>query len=57
MENDHNQIAPPPSSAVTELLIAWGGGDDSALEQLMPLAGAPEPAARSGAQRRASPAV
>jgi RNA polymerase sigma-70 factor (ECF subfamily) len=37
MEKDQNQIAPPPSSAVTELLIAWGGGDDSALEQLMPL--------------------
>lgn len=37
MDNGQNQIAPPPSSAVTELLVAWGGGDDSALEQLMPL--------------------
>lgn len=37
MGNDQNQIAPSPSSAVTELLVAWGGGDDSALEQLMPL--------------------
>ena len=37
MDNDQKQIAPPPSSAVTELLVAWGGGDDSALEQLMPL--------------------
>jgi RNA polymerase sigma-70 factor, ECF subfamily len=37
MNNGQNQVAPPPSSAVTELLVAWGGGDDSALEQLMPL--------------------
>ena len=36
MENDQNQIA-PPSSAVTELLVAWSGGDDAALEQLVPL--------------------
>ena len=27
----------PPSSHVTGLLVAWGGGDQSALEQLMPL--------------------
>ena len=37
MDNGQNQIAPPPSSAVTELLVAWGGGDDSALEPLMSL--------------------
>jgi RNA polymerase sigma factor (TIGR02999 family) len=37
MDNGQNPIAPPSSSAVTELLVAWGGGDDSALEQLMPL--------------------
>ena len=37
MGNDQHQIAPPASSAVTELLVAWGGGDASALEQLMPL--------------------
>ena len=37
MDDPQNQIAPSPSSAVTELLVAWGGGDDSALEQLMPL--------------------
>jgi RNA polymerase sigma factor (TIGR02999 family) len=37
MGNDQNQLAPLPSSTVTELLVAWGGGDDSALEQLMPL--------------------
>ena len=36
MDNEQKQIA-PPSSTVTELLVAWGGGDDSALEQLMPL--------------------
>ena len=27
----------PPSPGVTELLRAWSGGDDDALEQLMPL--------------------
>ena len=27
----------PPAGAVTELLRAWSGGDDGALEQLMPL--------------------
>jgi RNA polymerase sigma-70 factor, ECF subfamily len=30
-------VATPSPGAVTELLRAWSGGDDSALEQLMPL--------------------
>jgi RNA polymerase sigma factor (TIGR02999 family) len=37
MDNNQNQFASPSSSAVTELLVAWGSGDDSALEQLMPM--------------------
>ena len=29
---------PPPSAReITQLLLAWGGGDERALEQLMPL--------------------
>ncbi|MBI1760326.1 MAG: sigma-70 family RNA polymerase sigma factor [Acidobacteria bacterium] len=30
-------MATPPSQAVTELLLAWNSGDESALEKLMPL--------------------
>ena len=30
-------VMAPPSPGVTELLRAWSGGDDDALEQLMPL--------------------
>ena len=32
-----NDPATPPSSAVTELLRAWGAGDRAALDQLMPV--------------------
>jgi RNA polymerase sigma factor (TIGR02999 family) len=30
-------MARPPASEITQLLLAWGGGDECALERLMPL--------------------
>ena len=37
MDDARHSLIPGPASAVTELLVAWSGGDDSALQQLMPL--------------------
>ena len=34
---DEGLKTPAPSHAVTRLLLAWGGGDEGALEQLIPL--------------------
>jgi RNA polymerase sigma-70 factor (ECF subfamily) len=37
MDGSHGRGHLPPSPPVTELLLAWGGGDESALDQLVPL--------------------
>lgn len=37
MTGDPHPIEPPSSHEITELLKAWRGGDDHALEQLMPM--------------------
>ena len=37
MAGAHTDTPSPPPAHVTALLVAWGGGDDAALEQLMPL--------------------
>src|SRR4051812_42459167 len=35
--NEHNAAPPPSSPEVTDLLIAWRGGDQSALDRLVPV--------------------
>ena len=37
MNHTSRSVMSEPSSVVTELLVAWSGGDESAFEQLMPV--------------------